>query len=457
MDLLQEGRDFFESRKLIKERATGFVKISNLDAFCIFNRRNIFILSKDLKTRIKLPSTFLEKMGITDITQITENRKGHIFILTTKGLLRFVPGDMLRKIPTGLNIGSAQMGLWNDNLVLTGDFGVSLIATSSSKNSVRLYTNLKGESFSSLNKLILDSVGRAFLVTDRGVFSLQMKDIVSDTNFRQDGQSSFSFVSNHRATLLKDMDTLVIAPGTSNLVFKTLNARGSGIPQIVFRLRNERWSFMKGDLFHTDGLEPDMFHCLDYFAIDDFGRSNSRRLFIIKQPFWWQRPVWKFTFILAGVLFFATSILVAVLISRRITAKSIEKRRLQQELELRAVHSQINPHFIFNTLSTALYFISSYRINDAYEHVSKFSKLLRSYLTSSRERFITLADEAAALAQYIELQRARFERKFRYEIVIAPDLQPNNILLPSLLLQPLVENAINHGLFNKGDAGVLRI
>ena len=97
------------------------------------------------------------------------------------------------------------------------------------------------------------------------------------------------------------------------------------------------------------------------------------------------------------------------------------------------------------------------RVNDAYDHVNKFSRLLRAYLKSSQDRFVILEEEITMLRNYIELQQTRFEEKFDYSIEVDNKLPINNIRIPSLLLQPLVENAINHGLFHKerGEKGEL--
>jgi LytS/YehU family sensor histidine kinase len=138
-------------------------------------------------------------------------------------------------------------------------------------------------------------------------------------------------------------------------------------------------------------------------------------------------------------------------------ARANQKKRMLTELELRAVYAQINPHFVFNTLSAALYFINRKRFDDAYTHVNKFSRLIRAYLKSSQDRYILLSEEIEMLTNYIDLQRTRFEGKFDFDIQIDNKIPTQNIKIPSLLLQPLVENAINHGLFHKGDKGLLQL
>ena len=108
-------------------------------------------------------------------------------------------------------------------------------------------------------------------------------------------------------------------------------------------------------------------------------------------------------------------------------------------------------------MSTALFFIDKKDFEQAYTHVSKFSRLLRSYLKSSQERYVSISEEIKMLENYIDLQQNRFENKFDYKIEVDNKIALESILIPSLLLQPLVENAINHGLFHKKGKGQLVI
>lgn len=127
------------------------------------------------------------------------------------------------------------------------------------------------------------------------------------------------------------------------------------------------------------------------------------------------------------------------------------------ELELKSIYAQINPHFIFNSLNSALLLVSKQKTDEAYTHISKFSRLLRSYIKSSRNKHVLLADEIKNLTNYIDLQQVRFKDKFEYEIRTAMDVDANSVYIPSLLLQPFVENAIEHGLLSKEGTGHLAV
>lgn len=117
----------------------------------------------------------------------------------------------------------------------------------------------------------------------------------------------------------------------------------------------------------------------------------------------------------------------------------------------KALRAQINPHFIFNALSSIQYLVSSNNKVSALKYLSKFSRLTRNILESSIETNAMLNEEIKMIQDYLELESLRFENAFSYKINIDEDLDPNNIEVPFMILQPFVENAIIHGLLPKKD------
>ena len=126
------------------------------------------------------------------------------------------------------------------------------------------------------------------------------------------------------------------------------------------------------------------------------------------------------------------------------------------ELELRALQMQMNPHFIFNALNS----IQSYIINKeeqmANVYLTKFAALIRQFLDSSRSKYISLDEEIANLKLYVELEKLRFENKFDYVFEFDPKVNKYHEI-PTMLLQPFIENAINHGLRYKSSKGLLKV
>jgi hypothetical protein len=156
---------------------------------------------------------------------------------------------------------------------------------------------------------------------------------------------------------------------------------------------------------------------------------------------------------------------VALLVARRIDALRVSEERFEQqfrekeisrlatEAQLKALRSQINPHFLFNSLTTIGYLIQT-APEKAFDTLLKLTRLLRSVLTSNDE-FCTLRDEIALIENYLEIERSRFEEKLRVTIDVPEDLR--HLRVPALILQPLVENAIKHGISENKNGGELRI
>ncbi len=143
---------------------------------------------------------------------------------------------------------------------------------------------------------------------------------------------------------------------------------------------------------------------------------------------------------------------------KTIQNKSDERNALNKkfsELNLNALRSQMNPHFTFNVLNSIKYYIAKKDPESAQFYISKFSKLIRLILDQSRTEYITLNEEIEMLKLYMELEELRFENKFKYSITVGEKLNPEEIDIPGMLIQPFVENSIKHGIrYKKGEAKV---
>jgi len=132
-----------------------------------------------------------------------------------------------------------------------------------------------------------------------------------------------------------------------------------------------------------------------------------------------------------------------------------EQKRELRELELTAIRSQMNPHFLFNSLNSVQNLIQQNKGREAHLYLSDFAGLIRKVLNNSEKEEISLAEELETVQQYLNLEKLRFD--FDYQINILQDIDLHNTLVPSMLLQPLVENAIIHGLQNKENNRQLKI
>lgn len=177
-------------------------------------------------------------------------------------------------------------------------------------------------------------------------------------------------------------------------------------------------------------------------------RHNASSYAFEIKPFWYQTNVFKISLVVLCVLLL---LLIIIFILNR--QKLIHEKKLTERLQLeqRVVRAQLNPHFTFNALSSIQSLMNQNKISEADYYFTAFSSLLRNSLRNSEKEMLPLQIELQTLEQYIKLEQLRFP--FHYEITVAENINTSTTDIPSLLLQPLVENAIRHGVSSLQEKG----
>lgn len=134
-----------------------------------------------------------------------------------------------------------------------------------------------------------------------------------------------------------------------------------------------------------------------------------------------------------------------------------EKKKAHQLLALKSLRGQMNPHFIFNALNSVNHYISQNDERSANRYLSDFSKLMRLVMDTSKYDFITITEELEMLKIYLQLEHLRFDDKFNYNIRFVNKVEQLDYVLPPMLIQPYIENAIWHGLRYIDETGMLNI
>jgi ligand-binding sensor domain-containing protein len=223
---------------------------------------------------------------------------------------------------------------------------------------------------------------------------------------------------------------------------------------------NDIWSYAdeKNPVATYTNIPPGKYRLLINAAISTGNwMPQDRYIDIIIQPAFWQQ-IWFYVLV---VLVIAASIsLVVYSRIKKIIRTERDRQLIRQkvtELELNALQAQMNPHFIFNAIHSIQHFIIKNDELNANEYLTKFANLMRLFLESSKRKYITLAEEIEILKLYTDLEKLRFEDRFALEFNIDPMLDVYKIEIPSMLLQPFVENAIIHGLIYLKHKGLLTI
>lgn len=180
----------------------------------------------------------------------------------------------------------------------------------------------------------------------------------------------------------------------------------------------------------------------------------------IKAPFWQK---WWFYFSISMAIVSLISLYFKTRLKRVENEKQImiEKAETDKELifsQLENLRSQMNPHFIFNALNSIQEYIVTNEKETASTFLVKFSRLIRIYLEHSRESEVYLEEELKALRLYLELEKDRFEDTLDYSIIVDKNLDTSlSIKVPSLFIQPYIENALKHGLLHKKENRKLEV
>ncbi|WP_299159693.1 histidine kinase [uncultured Tenacibaculum sp.] len=135
---------------------------------------------------------------------------------------------------------------------------------------------------------------------------------------------------------------------------------------------------------------------------------------------------------------------------KRNQEETLDKERMQKQLvssKLESLQSQMNPHFTFNALNSIQNLVLKGDKYEAYDYLTKFSLLIRENLNMSKKSFVQFDEELQLLKKYLELEKLRFREEFSYEIIGSEDV--GDIKIPTMIIQPYIENALKHGLLHK--------
>lgn len=181
--------------------------------------------------------------------------------------------------------------------------------------------------------------------------------------------------------------------------------------------------------------------------------SDTVSLPIIVLPTFFQRPLTRIAIVFLVVL-------LGFLIIRsyyRRQIRSREKDYMLVTLENRALQSMMNPHFIFNSLGSIQKFLLENKPEEAGSYLSQFARLIRQTMNSIKSNHVLLDDEIERLRNYIELEQVRMNKRFDYSIIMDEKLEEEEYNIPSMIVQPFVENAIWHGISPLQETGILNV
>lgn len=183
------------------------------------------------------------------------------------------------------------------------------------------------------------------------------------------------------------------------------------------------------------------------------GWSKPLELDISIKPTLVEYPVfWAFVVLIAAILFF-----LVISMIRNQKMKKVEIDHQLIVMEQKALQSMMNPHFIYNSLGSIQYYLLRNEVSEALLHIAKFARLMRQNLDSIKSPLINLEEEVGRIRNYIDLEKNRLENRIDYSIEIDNQLEQIGLFIPSMIIQPIVENSIWHGLAPMKGKGFITI
>jgi len=365
----------------------------------------------------------------------------------------------------------------NDDLWIGTESGLDKVILDNQREAVKTYHYSKPDGFLGVetctNSSLLDKEGQLWFGTIDGFCKTLAEEKIANTvapklKIEQVNLFYKPLQETHLKSYLNAhgqiKDTLVLTYEQNHLTF---NFKGIDLInpekvryQWILRGQEESWSpFSESQQVSYSNLEPGAYQ----FTVKSCNKDGVCNPvpevvnFVILAPFW--QKIWFKIAGIGGLIF--GFLLIAGLIIRNIRKKSREKNQrltLEKnvlELEQKALRLQMNPHFIFNSLNSIQGLIAANDNKNARLSLTKFSRLMRLTLENSRKSFISVDQEIAVLTNYLDLEKHTHQNKFDYKIEAEEESLEE--LIPPLLIQPFVENAVIHGVLPKKDKGLINI
>ncbi|MFD2574253.1 two-component regulator propeller domain-containing protein [Spirosoma soli] len=430
----------------------------------------VYKISPDLKLLAQYDHKEDDPYSLPDegVTDFVEDKRGQIWMSSDNGLAclnqrtgRFAVYTTRHGLP---NNDIAALQLVNDSLWVSTSKGLACLDT----RTLRFTTfdeadGIPSSEFES-GSVVRDSSGRIYFGAMRGLVYVEPNQIrlnrfvppVYLTSFRVNDRELLRGSPDRPPTIVLDYSQNGFSFDMAALSFD--NADGN---RYAYRLEGfeDQWNQATNRAFASYTNVPPGEYVLHVIAANNDGvwnRQGYKLPLTIRPPFW---QTWWFQIVAFGSL-----LTLVISVARRREARLVKEQREKSELreriaasEMKALRSQMNPHFLYNSLNAIRLFVLQNDSDNADKYLVKFARLMRLILENSRLEWVTLASELEQLALYLELEQLRFGNKFDFKVDADPALDRENTSIPPMIIQPYIENSILHGIAHKKNRGTIQV
>lgn len=445
----KEKEDYFKDRSYRvfydKQQNLWF---SNLNGVSEFNNNN--------KLNKYYDNNLLLTKRINDMQQLAD---GNLAMATDGyGILILKNGKIINHLTQkeGLNNNIIHKLFVKDNyLWAISRAGINRINFINNKVTINTFNYANDLLSDDLNDLYIDN-DTAYFATNNGLIYFPYNKNTLQTNAPK---TYISSVVNNKETLDLSNASFTLNPGQHNITFN-YSAIDFRNRIIIYRYRlksDANWSETKNRRLELSSLEPGNYQFEVSAKSQDSEWGQPARInFVIEKNFW---QTWWFIISLLIIGAYLLYI-ITVRITKRQKNKEQEQLLLKNKilmLEQRALQAMMNPHFVFNVMNSIQHYINTKNTSSANKVLTGFAKLIRKNLEICTKSYINIEEEIDYLNLYLSLEKYRFGEKFEYNIQIDKEIDKEETLIPSMLLQPYIENAIWHGIMPKEEGGQVQI
>ncbi|MEC5143277.1 histidine kinase [Chitinophaga sp. 212800010-3] len=430
----------------------------NDSVYYVGTNNGLFYCTDKLRKLLPTGADTLRKVSIKDLKWIN----GALWIGTSdRGIYVMQHDEVVKHLSTANNLASdICQQLYYDGvnrLYVATNKGVSVIDVRT-QTITRNITSNDGLSSDDIRGVYVDG-DMLYIATSNGLCYFNADHIPVDTvppviylnNIRY-GDSTFTATNNfvdlykRKASFEAEFGTIVF--DLPDLVEYQYNFSGD---------TTNGWVTTMSNIIPFPDLQPGnyklMVRARKYKS--DWSKTLNMEVNILPRWYqqWWARGI----LLLAGLLLVLVGLRYVVRRIKQAEKRKTEYNRRIAELEAKALTNQMNPHFIFNSLNSVQHLILEKEEKQALNFLADFATLMRQMLNNSRKSYISLEEEIAFLTRYLELEKIRFAHSFTYKFIMEDALKDYTVYIPPMIIQPIVENAIKHGLAPKNISGYLEI
>jgi len=443
-----KGSGFFRNRSYsVFYDTKGSLWFSNLDGLSEFDNDNLY--------------SYYEKSPLLTrrINDIQELNDGTIILATDGYGIIYIKDRKVIKVITqrdGLMDNICKKLFVKDNEAwVISNTGINKIVLKGKETHIETFEYTGPLLTEGINGMYIDDQN-AYFATNNGLIYFS----ILKTQMDNLAPSVFiTAIVNNKVKLDLDQRTHVLDPYNNNITFH-YSAIDFQNKNVTYRYRlkgDATWTETKNRRLEFSSLEPGDYTFELSAKSNNSPWSNPAKVkFMMARHFW--QTLWFFLLILV-ISGFALYKL-AVMVTRRQKNKEQEQLLLKNKilmLEQRALQAMMNPHFVFNVMNSIQHYINTKDTTSANKVLTGFARLIRKNLEICTKSYVTLEEELEYLELYLSLEKKRFGEKFSYKIAVDKNIDKEETTIPSMILQPYIENAIWHGIMPKEDGGNIDI